>query len=302
MDWLSSRRGFSQYLRLERGLAQNTVQAYLHDLDLLIGFLQQDSGGMMPATVGVEDLRKFLQHCRERGLSARSQARITSGFKCFFSYLQTEKLIEENPSSLIDTPRIGMKLPEVLSVEEVEGMLGIIDLSKPEGHRDRAIVETLYGCGLRVSELVNLELQNLKFAEGFIRVVGKGNKERLVPVGSAAIRYNTIYINEFRKLAKPSKGSQHLLYLNKFGRSLSRISIFLLIKKLARMAGIHKEVSPHTLRHSFATHLVEGGADLRAVQEMLGHESITTTEVYTHLDKEYLHETINRYHPRNRGR
>ncbi len=300
MDWLSARQGFNAYLRLERGLSKNTVQAYMHDLDLLLAYLNDSSGGMVPNMVNAEDLRRFVQHCRERGLSARSQARITSGFKSFFSYLQSERLIEENPSRLIDSPRIGMKLPEVLTVEEIEQMLAVIDLSKPEGHRDRAMVETLYGCGLRVSELVGLQISNLKFREGFIRVVGKGDKERLVPIGSAAIRYINIYLDEFRKLARPAKGHQHILYLNKFGRTLSRISVFLLIKKLAKLAGIQKEVSPHTLRHSFATHLVEGGADLRAVQEMLGHESITTTEVYTHLDKEYLYETINRYHPRNR--
>jgi integrase/recombinase XerD len=302
MDWYSSRQGFRAYLRLERGLSENTIQAYLHDLDLMISFFSEQSGGCMPETVHSADLRSFIEFCHKRGLSARSQARITSGFKSFFKYLKSEELIHENPSVLIDTPRIGMKLPEVLTVEEIDKMMCVIDLSKPEGHRDRAMMETLYGCGLRVSELTGLLISNLRFEEGFIRVVGKGNKERLIPIGNTAIRYNNIYLTEFRMKAKPAKGYQNFMFLNKFGKSISRISVFMLVKRLARLSGIHKEISPHTLRHSFATHLVEGGADLRAVQEMLGHESITTTEVYTHLDRSYLQETINRYHPRNTKR
>lgn len=299
MDWHSAHQGFNAYLRLERGLSVNTVQAYLHDVGLLMEFLSANAPGRSPEQVGQEDLRLFIRHCHEQGMSPRSQARITSGFKCFFRYLSTENLIRENPSSLIETPRIGLKLPQVLTVGEVEQMLEAIDLSRHEGHRDRAMLETLYGCGLRVSELVGLQISNLRFKEGFIRVVGKGNKERIVPIGSSAIRYTNIYLEEFRNRSSSARGHQNTLFLNKFGKSLSRVSVFLMIKKIARLAGITKEVSPHTLRHSFATHLVEGGADLRAVQEMLGHESITTTEVYTHLDREYLRETINRYHPRN---
>lgn len=299
MAWQSARNGFKSYLKLERGLSDNTISAYLHDFDMVMKFMVSQPVPVTPNRICLDDLRGFIQQCASEGLSARSQARIISGFKSFFRYMVTEKLIVENPSSMIDTPRIGRKLPEVLSVIEVEKLIGAIDLSKQEGHRDRAIIETLYGCGLRVSELTGLLISNLKFNDGFIRVVGKGNKERLVPVGNAAIRYNNIYINEFRRKSKPVKGFENTLYLNRFGKSLSRISVFNIIKSLAISAGIQKIISPHTLRHSFATHLVEGGADLRAVQEMLGHESITTTEIYTHLDREYLRETINRYHPRN---
>ncbi len=300
MDWLSAHNGFHAYLRLERGLSRNSIDAYLHDFEMLKTFLHQIPENPAPERIRYEDLRQFIRHCTELGLSARTQARIISGIKCFFRFMLTENLIEENPADRMETPRIGRKLPEVLSVFEVEQMLNAIDLSKNEGHRDKAMLETLYGCGLRVSELTGLLISNLRFNDGFIKVLGKGNKERLVPVGSSAIRYNNIYINEFRNRAKPARGFENTLYLNRFGKSISRVSVFNMIREVARLAGIHRPISPHTLRHSFATHLVEGGADLRAVQEMLGHESITTTEIYTHLDREYLRETINRYHPRNR--
>lgn len=300
MDWHSVRNGFKAYLKLERGLSANTISAYLHDLDLIIDYMTSRVSPIMPDCVKLEDLREFIHSCSRQGLSARSQARVISGFKSFFKYLISENLIRENPAGLIDTPRIGQKLPEVLSVHEVERLLESIDLSRPEGHRDRAMIETLYGCGLRVSELSGLLISNLRFDEGFIRVTGKGNKERLVPIGSSAIRYNNIYINEFRNKSNTAKGFENILYLNRFGKSVSRVTIFNIIRALACRAGIGKNISPHTLRHSFATHLVEGGADLRAVQEMLGHESITTTEVYTHLDRDYLRETINLYHPMNK--
>lgn len=300
MDWYSVQNGFRAYLKLERGLSDNTISAYMHDMNLLMLFMTNLSLPVSPDCVSADNLRDFVKNCAQNGLSARSQARVISGFKAFFRYLIYENIISDNPSGMIDTPRVGRKLPDVLSVHEVERLLECIDLSRNEGHRDRAMVETLYGCGLRVSELVNLKISNLRFDEGFIRVIGKGDKERLVPVGSSAIRYNNIYINEFRRYCKPVKGYENTLYLNRFGKSLSRISIFNIIKALATEAGITKSISPHTLRHSFATHLVEGGADLRAVQEMLGHESITTTEVYTHLDREYLRETINLHHPRNK--
>jgi integrase/recombinase XerD len=299
MDWQSARKGFKAYLKLERGLSGNTIEAYLHDFDLVMDYMASQPVSPMPERITTEDLKAFVMHIAANGLSARSQARIISGFRAFFKYLATENMIQNNPSSLIDTPRIGRKLPEVLTVHEIEDLIAAIDLSKPEGHRNRAILETLYGCGLRVSEVIGLKLTNLRFDEGFIRVVGKGDKERLVPIGKSAIRYNNIYIHEFRTHSKPAKGHENYLFLNRFGKSISRISIFTMIKALAARAGITKCISPHTLRHSFATHLVEGGADLRAVQEMLGHESITTTEVYTHLDREYLRETIFRFHPRN---
>lgn len=299
MDWNSARKGFKTYLRLEKGLSGNTVMAYMHDFDLLMSFMCGCNVAVSPANIGIDNLREFIRHCASGGLSARSQARIISGFKCFFKYLIEEDIITNNPSTLIDTPRIGRKLPEVLSVDEIERLLAAIDLSKQEGHRNRAMIETLYGCGLRVSELISLRITNLRFDEGFIRVTGKGDKERLVPVGNSAIRYNKIYLNEFRRNSKLVRGHENTVYLNRFGKGLSRISVFNMIKNLAKSAGITKTISPHTLRHSFATHLVEGGADLRAVQEMLGHESITTTEVYTHLDREYLRDTIIRFHPRN---
>lgn len=300
MDWQSARNGFNSYLRLERGLAKNTVCAYLRDFDLLSEFMNGGSKHIIPNKITLDDLKCFIKHCASSGLSARSQARIISGFKCFFTFLVTEGLIKNNPSSMIETPRIGMKLPEVLSVLEVERIINAIDLSKHEGHRNKAMIETIYGCGLRVSELISLKISNLHFDENFIKVIGKGAKERLIPIGKNAIRYNNIYLNEFRTNIKVAKGFENTLYLNRFGKSLSRISVFNIIKSLGKVAGISKEISPHTLRHSFATHLIEGGADLRAVQEMLGHESITTTEIYTHIDREYLRDTIIAHHPRNK--
>lgn len=299
MDWHGARRGFEIYLKLERGLSGNTISAYLHDFDMVRLFITEHHSEISPCEVTHDHLTDFLRHCHEEGLSARSQARIISGFKSFFRYMTTEVQGSVNPSKLIETPRIGRKLPGVLTVYEIEKMLDSIDLSRAGGHRDRAMLEMLYGCGLRVSELTHLMITRLHFDDGFIKVIGKGDKERIVPIGSIAIHYNNIYLQQFRKHMKPCKGFENTLYLNRFRKNISRVSVFNIIKDLAKRSGIHKTISPHTFRHSFATHLVEGGADLRAVQEMLGHESITTTEIYTHLDREYLRETINRYHPRN---
>jgi integrase/recombinase XerD len=299
MDWFTIRKGYKAWLRLEKGLAEKTVEAYLHDMDMLTTYLADCRPPVGPLAVTPSDLRNFLVSCTHAGLSARSQARVLSGCKSLFRYMDTEKLRTDNPAVLIDTPRIGRTLPEVLTVYEVESLMGAVDLSRPEGHRDRAMLETLYGCGLRVSELISLKVTNLRFDEGFIRVIGKGDKERMVPVGQKAIQHNNIWLKEVRRHRKVAKGFEDTLYLNRTGRGISRVSVFNIIKTLAQKAGITKSISPHTLRHSFATHLVEGGADLRAIQEMLGHESITTTEIYTHLDREYLRETIIRYHPRN---
>jgi integrase/recombinase XerD len=301
MDWYSIRNGYKAWLKLEKGLAINTISAYLHDFDMLHQFLIDSEISTSPEKISADNLRSFIRHCSANGMSARSQSRIISGFKSLFRYLLAERIVADNPAALIETPRLGMKLPEVLSVDEVFRLADAVDLSRPEGHRNRAIIETLYGCGLRVSEVVNLLITNLRFEEEFIRVIGKGDKERLVPIGGLAMKYISIYLDEVRRKTKVAKGFENTVYLNRSGKKLSRISIFNIIKYTAQRAGITKTISPHTLRHSFATHLVEGGADLRAVQEMLGHESITTTEIYTHLDREYLRETIIRFHPRNKG-
>jgi integrase/recombinase XerD len=299
MEWATLINGYKVYLKLEKGVSRNTIEAYLHDVDLLHRFILEHHPEMRPAEISTPILREFAEHCTRADLSARSQARIISGFRCFFNYLLAEHKMTENPADLLESPRIGRHLPEVLDVSEVDRLLNAIDLSKLEGHRDRAMLETLYGCGLRVSELTALKITNLRFKEGFIRVTGKGDKERMVPIGNSAIHYIRLYLNEFRKNTFVAKGHENTLYLNRFGKGISRITVFNIIKKLGEIAGITKTISPHTLRHSFATHLIEGGADLRAVQEMLGHESITTTEIYTHLDREYLRETIIRFHPRN---
>jgi integrase/recombinase XerD len=301
MDWYSIRNGYKAWLKLEKGLANNTISAYLHDFDMLHQFLLDSEISTVPEKISADTLRSFIRHCSINGMSARSQSRIISGFKSLFRYLLAERIVTENPAVLIETPRLGMKLPEVLSVDEVFRLADAVDLSRPEGHRNRAIIETLYGCGLRVSEVGNLLITNLRFEEEFIRVIGKGDKERLVPIGGLAMKYISIYLDEVRRKTKVAKGFENTVYLNRSGKKLSRISIFNIIKYTAQRAGITKTISPHTLRHSFATHLVEGGADLRAIQEMLGHESITTTEIYTHLDREYLRETIIRFHPRNKG-
>lgn len=286
---------FSQYLRLERSLSPRTIEAYVHDVEKLNDFL---SGRKTLVEAELSDIQDFLASLYDETISARSQARIISGLKSFYQFLVLEKKIAADPMELIDTPRIGRYLPTVLTVEEIAAIIDHIDLSLPEGHRNKAIIESLYGCGLRVSEAVNLRLSHLHFSEGFIRVVGKGDKERLVPISETAQKAILNYVDGQRQQLKIKKGEEDFVFLNRRGARLSREMIFMMIKKAAADAGIVKTISPHTFRHSFATHLVEGGADLRAVQDMLGHENITTTEIYTHLDREYVKRVVSQFHPR----
>ncbi|MDR1112962.1 MAG: site-specific tyrosine recombinase XerD [Bacteroidales bacterium] len=296
---------FKQYILLEKQLSPKTVEAYLHDVQKLLNFYAH-SQGKKPETLTDEDIKKitltdlqaFLSSLYDEAIQARSQARIISGLKAFFKYLMYENVIEINPTQLLDSPRIGQKLPVVLSVSEVEAVFNAIDLSLPEGHRNRAMLEVMYGCGLRVSEVVNLRLSQLFFNDNFIRVIGKGDKERLVPIGQLAQTAVMQYVEGMRQQLKIKKGAEDILFLNRRGAPLTRTMVFLMIKDRVAAAGIDKTVSPHTFRHSFATHLIEGGADLRAVQEMLGHESITTTEIYTHLDQEYIKSIIAQFHSR----
>ncbi|MGZ3778370.1 MAG: site-specific tyrosine recombinase XerD [Mucilaginibacter sp.] len=297
MDWRSAIKGFRAYLKLEKGLSENSIEAYTRDIDKLEQYA--DAQNLKPEAVSLSDLRQFITWVNELGMLASSQARILSGVKSFYKYLLIEDIIKSDPAELLEAPKKARKLPTVLSYQDIEKLLSAIDLSKPEGQRNRAIIEVLYSCGLRVSELTELKLSNLYLDIEFIKVFGKGSKERLVPIGGEAIRALTIWIEQVRVHTPVKKGEEDLVFLNRRGSRLSRVYVFMLIKQLAELAGIKKTISPHTLRHSFATHLVEGGADLRAVQEMLGHESITTTEIYTHLDREYLKEVITSFHPRN---
>jgi integrase/recombinase XerD len=291
-------KGFKAFLRLEKSLSENSVTAYLHDVALLFQFIQMQAEPVQIEDIDLKFLQKFVQNIHALGLSATSQSRIISGIKSFFKYLLLEDMIKVNPTELLESPKAGRKLPDVLTVDEINLLLESIDLSTPEGTRNKAIIETMYGCGLRVSELIGLQISNIYADVEFIRVVGKGNKERLIPIGASALKYIQIYKDHIRVHNPPAKNNEDFLFLNRRGSKLSRVMIFYIIKELTLKAGITKNVHPHTLRHSFATHLVEGGADLRAVQEMLGHESITTTEIYTHLDREFLRETIHRFHPR----
>ncbi|MEI6888581.1 MAG: site-specific tyrosine recombinase XerD [Bacteroidales bacterium] len=300
MNWKSYLHGYHSYLRLEKSLSQNSIEAYLHDVEKLIQYFGQQGKIVAPGQVTLKDLQDFLQWINGFGMTATSQARIVSGLKGFYKYLLLENIIQKDPTELIESPRTMRKLPVFLNVAEINDMIAAIDLSTPEGKRNKAILEVMYGCGLRVSELVGLRITNLYFNEGFIKVVGKGNKERLVPLGSMAQSEIIYYMKEIRSGISIRAGNDDILFLNRRGSKLSRVMIFNIIKTLALKAGIKKTISPHTFRHSFATHLVEGGADLRAVQEMLGHESITTTEIYTHLDREYLRSTIIQFHPRNK--
>ncbi|CAN1577532.1 XerD Site-specific recombinase XerD [Spirosomataceae bacterium] len=295
MTWLDHIRNFKNYLKLERGFSGNSVESYVRDAEKLFQFCGEEK---KIAFLKDEDIHNFLVFLNDLGLSATSQARILSGIKAFFEYLFIEKIIITDPTELISSPRITRKLPETLHLHEIEAMMANIDLSTPEGPRNKAIIEVMYSCGLRVSELTNLKISDCLFSEGFIRVVGKGNKMRLVPIGNEAIKFSKIYQREVRIQLDIQQGHEDYLFLNRRGKALSRVMVFLIIKDLAEKAGIHKSISPHTLRHSFATHLVEGGADLRAVQEMLGHESIITTEIYTHLDRGYLQQTLKEFHPR----
>jgi integrase/recombinase XerD len=298
MEWRSTLKGFEGFLKLEKGLSVNTVEAYLADLRKLMKFMEIRGLAGDPDSLRHEELHQFLVWINELALSARTQARILSGLKAFYRYLLLEDLIDKDPTALLEGPKLGRKLPEVLTVGEIDRILERIDLSKPEGRRNKAMLEVLYSCGLRVSELVGLRLSGLFREEEFIKVIGKGDKERLVPISRKAIREIDLYLPDRNSLVI-QPGNEDILFLNRRGRMLTRVMVFTVIKELASAAGIRKKVSPHTFRHSFATHLVEGGADLRAVQEMLGHESIITTEIYTHLDREYLREAIISFHPRS---
>ena len=295
--WQPYKKGFKSYLQLEKSLSAHSVQAYLHDIELLTQFLQSQNTMVNPADVTLQHLQDFLKHIAELGMSSSSQARIISGIKAFYKYALIENISTLNPSVLLDAPKLKISLPDVLHFDEIEKILAAIDLSTPEGTRNKAIIETLYSCGLRVTELVELRISQLFLETGFIRVIGKGNKQRLVPIGGDAIKYINLYRENIRVHIPVKQGNEDYVFLNRRGTKLSRIMIFLIIKELVHKAGIKKTISPHTFRHSFASHLVEGGADLRAVQEMLGHESITTTEIYTHLDREFLRKTLEQFHP-----
>ncbi|WP_114791662.1 site-specific tyrosine recombinase XerD [Niabella yanshanensis] len=295
--WESYKKGFKVYLQLEKSLSDNSTEAYLRDLDKLVQFLEIKNIKKNPAAITLQDLQFFIQWIGELEMTATSQARIISGIRAFYKYCILEDIVAEDPTLLLEAPKTRRTLPDVLSFSEIENIIAQIDLSKPEGGRNKAILETLYSCGLRVSEVVNLRISQLYLDVGYIRVTGKGDKERLVPIGDAATKYINIYRQNIRNLILVKTGNEDILFLNKRGQKLTRVMIFLIIKDLVQKAGINKTVSPHTFRHSFATHLIEGGANLRAVQEMLGHESITTTEIYTHLDKEFLRKTLEQFHP-----
>jgi len=297
--WKKSIYNFEIFLKLEKSLSPNSVSAYIHDIHMLTQYLEAAHIEKEPAKIELSDLRKFVQYISELGVTPRTQARVISGIKAFYIYLMIEEVIEVNPTTLLETPKIGKKLPVVLSVEEIDRLLAAIDLSKPEGQRNKAMLETLYSCGLRVSELINLKISNVYPDLGFVRVVGKGNKERLIPISHKALKEINLYYQDRRRLPNIENSDGNIVFLNRRGKRLTRVMIFTIVKDLANKIRIKKKISPHTFRHSFATHLVEGGADLRAVQEMLGHESILTTEIYTHLDSEYLRDTIIRFHPRS---
>lgn len=297
--WNKNIYNFEIFLKLEKSLSPNSVSAYIHDIHMLTQYLEAANIEKEPAEIELSDLRKFVQYISELGVTPRTQARVISGIKAFFLFLMIEEIIEVNPITLLETPKIGKKLPVVLSVEEIDKLLAAIDLSKPEGQRNKAMIETLYSCGLRVTELINLKISNMYPDLGFIRVVGKGNKERLIPISPKALKEIDLYYQDRRRLPKIENSDGNIVFLNRRGKRLTRVMIFTIVKDLANKIRIKKKISPHTFRHSFATHLVEGGADLRAVQEMLGHESILTTEIYTHLDSEYLRDTIIRFHPRS---
>ena len=295
--WEAYKKGYKAYLQLEKSLSDHSVEAYLHDVTKLTEYLQIVNQAKNPASLTLTDLQAFVKWIGELGMGATTQARIISGIRSFYKYLLIEQLVTIDPSTLLEAPKTRRKLPDTLSFEEIETLIGAIDLSSPEGTRNKAILETMYSCGLRVSELVGLKISCLYLDIGFIRVIGKGDKERLVPIGTDAIKCIKIYKDTVRSHQNVSEKNQDILFLNRRGNALSRVMIFYIIKNLALTAGITKVISPHTFRHSFATHLVEGGADLRAVQEMLGHESITTTEIYTHLNRDFLRDTLQQFHP-----
>ena len=295
MLWKDALYDYQMYLKLEKRVSANTIEGYLRDIQKLINYSDKQ-----PLDYSQDDLRDFVHDFASSEYSVRSQARVISGLKSFFGYLQLEDFREDNPTSLLETPKIGMKLPDVLSVKEIDKMIEVIDLSKPEGQRNRAIIEVLYGCGLRVSELINLKISDLFFDDGFIRVIGKGNKQRLVPISDYTIKYINLYKESIRIHLPIQVGFEDFLFLNRRGKNLTRVMIFTIVKELSIIAGVKKTISPHTFRHSFATHLLKNGADLRAIQLMLGHESITTTEIYTHVDQEFIRDAIIKFHPRNK--
>ena len=297
MSWKTSIKGFKSYLKIERSLSENSILAYIRDVEKFANY--SISINLNELKITRNHISGFLVILNDDGISPRSQARIISGIKAFYKYLIMEDYIKLDPTELIESPKIGFRLPDILSLIEIDQLISAIDLSEKHGERNRAIIETLYSCGLRVSELINLQLSNINFNEGYLKVTGKGNKERLSPISGKALKYLSKYINEIRNHQNIKTGHFDFVFLNNRGSKLSRVMIFIIIKKLAERIGLKKKISPHTFRHSFATHLIEGGADLRAVQEMLGHESITTTEIYTHLDTDYLRSNIIQFHPRS---
>ena len=299
MNWDTHIKNFKTFLKLERSLSDNSIDAYIRDLGKLTSYLDSQELELNPDQVGLQNLSDFLSWINQAGLSSRSQARIISGIRAFYKYLVMEDYIDTDPTTLLESPKIGRKLPEVLSIEEIDLIVSQIDMSKPAGRRNRAMLEVLYGCGLRVSELTGLRMSNLYLDQGFIRIIGKGSKERLVPIGRQALKEIRNYLPDRNSLPNIAREYEDILFLNRRGGKLSRVMVFSMVKGLVESAGIKKKISPHTFRHSFATHLIDRGADLRAVQEMLGHESILTTEIYTHLDRQYLHDAIIRFHPRS---
>jgi integrase/recombinase XerD len=298
MSWPSYIKGFKSYLQLEKSLSGHSVEAYLRDVDKLVRYMDMKELKLSVEEVRLEHLEGFIKWINEIGMDAHSQARIISGIRAFYKYLLMEDVLSVNPTELLLTPKLSRKLPDTLSLDEINGLIDTISQETPEGVRNKAMLETLYSCGLRVSELVNLKMSDMFLDVEFIKVIGKGNKERLIPIGSQAIKYITLYKDNVRVHITPKKGEEDILFLNKRGGRLSRVMIFYIIKACAATMGLKKTISPHTFRHSFATHLIEGGADLRAIQEMLGHASITTTEIYTHLDRDFLRSTIMQFHPR----
>lgn len=299
MDWQSAIKGFQSYLKIEKSLSANSVEAYSRDIDKLTQFSEIQIAKLRPDTITLQHLRQFVIWINDLGMIASSQARILSGIKAFYKYLLIEDIVKADPSELLEQPKLQRKLPDTLSYTDINNLIAAIDLSKPDGVRNKAILEMLYSCGLRVSELTELKISNLYLEIEFIKVTGKGNKERLIPIGEAAIKALQLWLMHVRVHIPLKKGEEDYVFVSRRGARLTRVFIFMLIKQLAETVGLKKKISPHTFRHSFATHLIEGGADLRAVQEMLGHESITTTEIYTHLDRDYLKSTIIQYHPRS---
>lgn len=297
MKWTEALQDYRHYLRLERGLSANSISSYSYDVEKLIDYLERHEINISPVKISEEEIQQFVYEV-SKGMNARSQSRIISGLRSFFDFLVFEDYREQNPLDLIESPKIGRKLPDTLSTKEIDSLVAAIDLGKPEGERNRAILETLYGCGLRVSELINLQLSDLFFEEGFIKVTGKGDKQRFVPISEVTQKYIALYLEHIRPHVPVKKGDQDTLFLNRRGNRLSRAMIFTIVRQLAEKANIKKKISPHTFRHSFATHLLQNGADLRAIQQMLGHESITTTEVYMHVDRTHLQSIMEKFHPR----